>query len=53
MRYLYAVLFLVIGMIPVALDGDGTFLFIMAIVAAVLVFDKRDWTKSPYWRATK
>lgn len=50
MRYLMAFILVVVGMVPFAVEGDGTFLILTSIAAAALIFCKEDWTKGPYRR---
>ena len=50
MRYIFAILIVLCGLVPFVLEGDATGLGLCFIISMILIWSKTDWTKGPYER---
>lgn len=50
MRYLFAILMVIPGILTMVLEGDATLLLFCFTLSMYLIWSKTDWTKDPYKR---
>lgn len=50
MRYLFAILVVIPGILAMVLEGDATLLLFCFALSMYLIWSKTDWTKDPYRR---
>lgn len=48
MRYFVALVLFAIGLVPYALEGDGTLFLVTVPLAVTLIFCEANWLKGPY-----
>lgn len=48
MRYLFAILIVIPGILTLVLEGDATLLLFCFALSMYLIWSKTDWTKGPY-----
>ena len=47
MKYLYAILLMICGLVPIVGEGDGTLMLLMLIPIVILMFTRKNWLGEP------